>query len=88
MRIVIIKHIGNLGNYMFSVPQNQTLKEGDLVLVKNRRGNVSGVCVCDSFDVPESPLKTLMAKYGAKEPLASVVGKYSLEQWSVEDTNG
>ena len=84
MNIVIIKHFGDTCPYLFSVPNEVHLKENDMVLVQTRRGEQQGKCVCDSFTVDESPLKALMMKYGAKEPLAPVIGILHLERWKLE----
>lgn len=78
MKIVIIKHVGDGAHYMFSVRSDMNLKEGDVVLVNNRKGETNGICVCDSFSVAESPLKALAARYGAKLPLSPVIGLYHL----------
>lgn len=83
-KIVIIKHFGDNGHYLFSVPNGVLLSENDIVLVKNKRGEQTGKCVCDSFLVEESPLKALMAKYGANEPLAPVIGVFKLIRFDDE----
>ena len=85
MNIVIIKHFGDNCPYIFSVPDDVHLKENDMVLVQTRRGEQQGKCVCDSFTVDESPLKALITKFGAKEPLAPVIGRLHLERWNLED---
>ena len=80
-KIVIIKHFGHNSHYLFSVPDNIQLNEKDMVLVSNRHGEQTGVCVCDSFLIEESPLKALMWTYEAKEPLAPVIGKFELNRF-------
>lgn len=54
-KIVIIKQFGYNSHYLFSVPDNVQLNEKDMVLVSNRRGEQTGVCVCDisSFGAEE-----------------------------------
>lgn len=84
MNIVIIKHAGDNGHYIFSVPDGKSLQEGDFVLARSRRGETSGVCVCDSFEIGESPLKALLSRYGGKEPLCPVIGRFALERWEDE----
>ena len=84
-KIVIVKHFGDNGHYLFSVPNGELLSENDMVLVKTKRGEQTGKCVCDSFLVEESPLKALMAKYGAKEPLAPVIGRFVCTRFEQED---
>ena len=81
MNIVIIRHFGNNGHFIFSVPDGKTLREGEYVLAKTKKGESAGVCVCDSFEVGESPLKALLARYGGKEPLCPIIGKFAVERW-------
>ena len=85
MNIVIIKHFGDNAHYMFSVPDDKQLREKDIVLVRNKRGEQAGVCVCDSFFVDESPLKALIARYGAKQPLSPVIGMFGLIKWDCDN---
>lgn len=80
-KIVVVKHFGDNGHYLFSVPEYRVLKQGDTVVVKNKRGDVTAVCVCDSFEVSEGVLKALAAKYGATLPLAQVIGVMKPEWW-------
>ena len=84
-KIVIIKHFGDNGHYLFSVPDGINLIESETVLVKTKRGERDGVCVCDSFYVDDSPLRALMAKYGAKEPLAPVIGRFVCTRFDKEE---
>ena len=53
-KIVIVHHLKDVQHYLFSVPDDQNLNKGDLVLVRNSRGEVPAVCVCSSFSVPEN----------------------------------
>lgn len=85
MHVVIIKHGTSNEQYIFSVPEGKTLKEGDCVLVKNTRGETAGVCVCDSFEIASSPLNAIMKRYGAKHPLAPVIGAMTLERWEADE---
>lgn len=80
-KIVIIKHFGDNGHYLFSVPNCVSLSENDIVLVETKRGERTGECVCDSFIVGESPLNALMKKYGAKDPLAPVIGLFKISRF-------
>ena len=54
MNAVFIRHFDNR-QYLFEVPENIKLKEGDRVMVRNRRGEVDGICTCDSFELEGSP---------------------------------
>ena len=73
MNIAIINQNG--GRYLFEVPENITLKEGDRVKCDTRRGITDGVVFCDSAEVEESAAKLIGKLLGAKFPLKSVVGK-------------
>ena len=79
--IVIVKHIGGCGQYIFAVPDEKRLKEGDLVLVKSRRGESAATCVCDSFEIGGSPLKAILQMFGGKFPLALVTGYMEVTRW-------
>ena len=37
-KIVIVHHLKDVQHYLFSVPDDQNLNKGDLVLVRNSRG--------------------------------------------------
>lgn len=80
-KIVVVKHSGDNGHYLFSVPAHRDLKQGDMVMVKNKRGEATAKCVCDSFEVNESVLKALAARYGATLPLAPIIGTMKPEWW-------
>lgn len=66
MKIVIVHHLNDAQHYLFGVPEERDLKKDDLVLVRNNRGEVPAVCVCDSFSVPENVLEQLQKMYGGK----------------------
>lgn len=72
-KIVIVHHLKDVQHYLFSVPDDQNLNKGDLVLVRNSHGEVPAVCVCSSFSVPENVLSTLQQRYGGKS-LKPVIG--------------
>ncbi len=72
-KIVIVHHLKDVQHYLFSVPDGQNLDKGDLVLVRNSRGEVPAVCVCSSFSVPENVLSALQQRYGGKS-LKPVIG--------------
>lgn len=66
--------------YLFGVPEERDLKKDDLVLVRNSRGEVPAVCVCDSFSVPENVLEQLQKMYGGKT-LKWVIGSVEFLRW-------
>ena len=72
-KIVIVHHLKDVQHYLFSVSDDRNLNKGDLVLVRNSRGEVPAVCVCSSFSVPENVLSTLQQRYGGKS-LKPVIG--------------
>lgn len=69
--------------YLFGVPEERDLKKDDLVLVRNSRGEVPAVCVCDSFSVPENVLEQLQKMYGGKT-LKWVIGSVEFLRWEQE----
>ena len=81
MKIVIIKHFENSRKYMFEVPTDKDVACGDVVIVNNARGEQTGVCCCDSFEVFGNVLEELKDKYGAGKELKKVVGIMRKEMW-------
>ena len=79
--VAIIKYFDDSRHLLFAVPYGTVLAEGDIVLVKTRRGETVGKCVCSSFHVGENPLKALAQKYGATLPLAPVIGICNIERF-------
>ena len=63
------------GKYLFSLPDNVTLKEGDRVKCSTKRGITDGVAFADSAWVDENISQLLGKLTGAKFPLKPVVGK-------------
>lgn len=82
-KIVIVHHLEDVQHYLFSVPDDQNLNKGDLVLVRNSRGEVPAVCVCSSFSVPENVLSALQQRYGGKS-LKPVIGIASMTRFDDE----
>lgn len=85
MNIVFVKHTGCNQTYLFEVPANITLKEGEEVMVQTRNGETSGVCVCDSFELDGSPLMAVGKLHGAKFPLKPVIGKVCVVRFKEGD---
>ena len=50
-------------------------------MVRNRRGEVDGICTCDSFELEGSPLKAVVAAVGATLPLKPVVGRVCVKKF-------
>ena len=73
MKIVIVHHLNDAQHYLFGVPEERDLKKDDLVLVRNSRGEVPAVCVCDSFSVPENVLEQLQKMYGGNLRAAALI---------------
>lgn len=82
-KIVIVHHLKDSQHYIFSVPEERDLEKGDLVLVRNSRGEVPAVCVCSSFSVPADVLATLQRRYGGSS-LKPVIGSAELRRWDQE----
>lgn len=83
-KLVIVHHLNDVQHYLFSVPEGRDVDKGDLVLVRNSRGEVPAVCVCSSFSVPENVAATLHKKYGGSE-LKPVIGSVHLYRWGEDD---
>ena len=62
------------GRYLFSLPDNVTLKEGDRVKCDTKRGITDGITFADSAWVDENVSQLLGKLTGAKFPLKPVVG--------------
>ena len=63
------------GRYLFCLPDNVTLKEGDRVKCSTKRGITDGVAFADSVWVDENVSQLIGKLTGAKFPLKSVAGK-------------
>ena len=63
------------GRFLFSVPENVTLREGDRVKCDTKRGITDGVAFADSVWVDENVSQLIGKLMGAKFPLKPVVGK-------------
>lgn len=75
--IVIIKQ--GTGRYLFSLPDNVTLKEGDRVKCSTKRGITDGIAFADSAWVDENVSQLIGKLTGAKFPLKSVAGKMAYQ---------
>ena len=71
--IAIIKQ--GTGRYLFSLPDNVSLKEGDRVKCSTKRGITDGIAFADSAWVDENVSQLIGKLTGAKFPLKPVVGK-------------
>lgn len=85
MKIVIIRHPGDNGRYLFEVPSYGSLAKGDFVLVRNKNGLTVGECMCNNFEVDETVFEELRLKFGAAKELRRVVGIMARELWEVEN---
>lgn len=63
------------GRYLFSLPENVTLREGDRVKCSTKRGITDGIAFTDSAWVDENVSQLIGKLTGAKFPLKPVVGK-------------
>lgn len=78
MNLVIVKHENCGRKYLFEVPDNYYVSAGDLVKVRNKKGEALATCLCDSFNLDEnrSEYQAICAAFGATQPLAHVIGIY------------
>lgn len=71
-KFVFIKHTG-AGLYIFRVPSHLELFAGDNVVCDTRRGQIQGLCMCDSFTT-ENGDKILEAMGVGRTMLRDVTG--------------
>ncbi len=84
MNVVIVKHENCGAKYVFLVPEDKTLKAGDLVKTNTKRGETLATCLCDSFAVDvtdKEKMKSIFNAFGVDEPTAYVVGKFTYDEW-------
>ena len=84
MNIVIVKHENCGAKYVFLVPEDKTLKAGDLVRVNTKRGEILATCLCDSFVVDTTDrekMRNIFNAFGVDEPTAYVIGKFTYDEW-------
>lgn len=84
MNVVIVKRENCGAKYVFFVPEDKTLKAGDLVRVNTKRGETLATCLCDSFTVDatdKEKMKSIFNAFGVDEPTAYVVGKFTYDEW-------
>ena len=83
--IAIIKQ--GTGRFLFSVPENVTLLEGDMVKCSTKRGITDGIAFADSAWVDENVSQLLGKLTGAKFPLKPVVGKMEYQPFEKQEDN-
>ena len=84
MNVVIVRHENCGAKYVFLVPEEKSLRAGDLVKVNTRRGETLATCLCDSFTVDvtdKGKMKSIFNAFGVDEPTAYVIGKFTYEKW-------
>ena len=84
MNVVIVKHENCGAKYVFLVPEDKTLRAGDLVKVNTKRGETLATCLCDSFTVDvtdKEKIKNVFNAFGVDEPTTYVIGKFTYDEW-------
>lgn len=86
MNVVIVKYENCGVKNVFLVPEDKTLKAGDLVKVNTntRRGETLATCLCDNFTVDatnKGEMKNIFNTFGVDEPTAYVIGKFTYDEW-------
>ena len=86
MEVVIVKHENCGQKYLFALPEKKSLYAGQLVRVRTKKGESLATCLCDSFRLEEGSevYKSILASFGASEPLAPVIGSYWFDNWEKE----
>ena len=77
---VIIKHPGDNGKYLFTLPKSICLETGDEVVCDTKYGRQTGVCCCDAFMAkPE----VVMPLFGTQEnKMRSIVGRVVYDEFT------
>ena len=84
MNIVAARFLnGDVKPRMYEIPGFHNLNEGDIVIICFDHGvpETYGVCVCDSFNLDESPLSFITTQLGDISKNGSIVGKLNPERW-------
>jgi hypothetical protein len=84
MNVVITKHENCGAKYVFLVPEDKTLKAGDLVKINTKCDEALATCLCDSFTVDttdKEKMKNIFNAFCIDEPTVYVVGKLTYEKW-------
>ena len=79
LHCVFIQHDYSNKKYLFCVDDTEKLKKGQRVLCDTVRGDVEGICVCDSFYLPNSAVEAIVQGIGAYLPLKRVIGTVELQ---------
>lgn len=88
MKVVSIRHANNGRQFLFEVPDGWSVKKGQTVMCETKNGTNEGAAECDSFEVSESALSSLVDVFGAKLPLKKIVGEYRYIDWTEGSNDG
>ena len=83
MNIVAVKIMSDrdFREILCEVPENQTVKQDDMVVIKTEIGEKFGFCACDSFNIGNNPLSFFKMKFGIFKPLDKIVGRLNPDRW-------
>lgn len=84
MNVVAARRLNNRDprEYMYEVPDDKELKEGELVIIDVGGKEYFGECACDSFNIDANPLRFIMDKISVSRPMGSIVGRLNPEKWA------
>ncbi|GEM_PF-3144749 len=72
--LVFVNHGDSNKNFLFKLPMDISLKQGEKVFVYTSKGECMGTCASNNFIADEYLLWQIMAGTGAYEPLKEVKG--------------
>ena len=89
MNIVLIRHQKDPSKqYLFQLPGDVELKQGDHVACNTMHGTQEGWCCCNSFHAEGMTLTAVAQAHGATFPLKPVIGRYENRLVKFEDDCG
>lgn len=83
-RVVFIQHEYDGKDYLFTVPIQLNLRQGDKVICDTMHGIVPSVCASDSFIIPEVSIGIIADRIGAYLPLKPILGTLP-QSWNNPD---
>ena len=82
MNLVIVCHPGSVREFVFQVPVNHTVHEGDFVMVDTKNGEKLGICQSEIFTANGLALKILLDRFHTNEKkMKHVIGVMKQERW-------
>lgn len=86
MKLVVVRHLGDSGKYLFQLPETTELEAGTTVLCRTKRNPLEpGVCVTPSFDADPAVICPLWGTQPERmQKVIKVLREFSLP-WPEEE---